>query len=48
MKQLHVLTRPLLALLALFTLLSAVVAQVPHGSSPTQIAGDDPKIPTGG
>ena len=48
MKPIQVLIRPVMALLAVFTLTTAVVAHVTHGTTQVQIAGDDPKIPTGG
>ena len=48
MKPIQVLIRPVMALLAVLTLTTAVIAHAPHGTTPVQIAGDDPKIPTGG
>jgi len=40
--------RPVMALLAVLVLAIPMTAYVPHGTPPVQIAGDDPKVPTGG
>ncbi len=48
MKPIQALIRPVMALLAVLTLTTAVMANLAYGATQVQIAGDDPKIPTGG
>ena len=48
MMQLRVWLRPLAMVLAFTALATAVVPRVMAGSAPVHMAGDDPKVPSGG